>query len=251
MLIDIHCHMNLYLIPEDIISDARQVGVEKIIAVAMSALSQKRILELSEKFDAVYPALGVHPQEVQENKNIHKELDEIIDFITINSNELCAIGEIGMDHYFVKDNTLWPLQEKIFKTMLNLAQKFKLPVNLHVKGAEKEVFEILPTFNLPNINIHWYSGPQDLVKIGLDRGYFFSITPAIEYSPPVKKTVELCAPTNLLLESDGPVRYHNQTGTPSMIPYVLKKLSEIKNIPKNDLKDQILENTKKIFNKIF
>jgi len=251
MLIDIHCHMNLYLNPEDIISDARQVGVEKIIAVAMSALSQKRILELSEKFDAVYPALGIHPQEVQENKNINEELDEIIDFITINSDELSAIGEIGMDHYFVKDNKLWPLQEKIFKIMLELAQKFNLPVNLHVKGAEKEVFEILPTYNLSNINIHWYSGPQDLVKIGLDRGYFFSITPAIEYSPPVKNTVELCEPTNLLLESDGPVRYHNQTGTPSMIPGVLNQISKIKKIPVNDLKSQILENTKKIFPKIF
>jgi len=251
MLIDVHCHLNLYLVPEEIISDARQVGVEKIIAVAISAVSQKRILELSKRFDAVYPALGIHPQEVQENKNIHKELDEIIDFITIHSDKLCAIGEIGMDHYFVKDNTLWPLQEKIFKTMLELGQKFKLPVNIHVKGAEKEVFEILPSYNLTNVNIHWYSGPQDLIKVGLDRGYFFSITPAIKYSPPVKKTVELCEPSNLLLESDGPVRYHNQTGTPSMISYVLKKLSEIKNIPKNDLKDQILENTKKIFNKIF
>jgi len=251
MLIDVHCHLNLYLVPEDIISEAQQVGVEKIIAVAMSAISQKRILELSERFDSVYPALGIHPQEVQENKNIHKELDEIIDFITINSEKLSAIGEIGMDHYFVKDKALWPLQEKIFKTMLELAQKFKLPVNLHVKGAEKEVFKILPSYNLPNINIHWYSGPQDLIKVGLDRDYFFSITPAIKYSPPVKGTVELCEPSNLLLESDGPVRYHNEIGTPSMIPDVLKKMSEIKNIPKDALKDQIFENTKKIFPKIF
>ncbi|MCK4239549.1 MAG: TatD family hydrolase, partial [Candidatus Lokiarchaeota archaeon] len=143
MLIDVHCHLNLYLVPEEIISEAQQIGVEKIIAVAMSAVSQKRIMDLSERFDSVYPALGIHPQEVQENKNIYKELDEIIDFITIQSDKLCAIGEIGIDHYFVKDNTLWPLQEKIFKTMLGLAQKFNLPVNLHVKGAEKEVFEIL------------------------------------------------------------------------------------------------------------
>ncbi len=251
MLIDVHCHLNLYLVPEEIISEAQQIGVEKIIAVAMSAVSQKRIMDLSERFKAVYPALGIHPQEVQENKNIDEELDEIIDFITINSDELCAIGEIGIDHYFVKDNTLWPLQEKIFKTMLGLAQKFNLPVNLHVKGAEKEVFEILPTYNLPNINIHWYSGPQDLVKAGLDRGYFFSVTPAIEYSPPVKKTVELCDSSNLLLESDGPVRYHNQTGAPSMIQGVLNQISKIKKIPVNDLKSQILENTKKIFPKIF
>ena len=251
MLIDIHCHLNLYLVPEEVVSDAQQVGVEKIIAVAMSAVSQKRIIQLGERFNSVYPALGVHPQEVAENKNIHKELDEIIDFITINKDKLCAIGEIGMDHHFVRDETLWPLQEKIFKKMLELAQKFNLPVNLHVKGAEKEVFEILPSYKLPDINIHWYSGPQELVKVGLNRGYYFSITPAIDYSPPVRQTVELCEPLNLLLESDGPVRYHNQTGTPSMIPDVLKKLSEIKKISKKNLEAQILENTKKIFQKIF
>jgi TatD DNase family protein len=251
MLIDVHCHLNLYLIPEDIISDAQRVEVEKIIAVAMSAKSQNRILELAERFESVFPALGIHPQEVQENKNIHRDLNAIVDFITIHSDKLCAIGEIGMDHYFVKDNSLWPLQEKIFKTMLELAQKFKLPVNLHLKGAEKEVFEILTSYKLPNINIHWYSGPQNLVKDGIDRGYFFSITPAIDYSPPVKKTVNLCEPHNLLLESDGPVRYHNQIGTPAMIPDVLKKVSEIKKISTDNLKIQILENTKKVFPKIF
>ena len=64
MLIDVHCHLNLYLIPEEIISEARKVGVEKVIAVSMSATSQKRFLEIDERFNSVYPALGVHPQEV-------------------------------------------------------------------------------------------------------------------------------------------------------------------------------------------
>lgn len=251
MLIDVHCHINLYLIPEEIISEAKKGGVEKIIAVAMSATSQKRILEFAEMFEPVYPALGVHPQEVKENEKIHRDLNGIIDLITINSDKLCAIGEIGMDHYFVKDKELYPLQEKIFKKMLELAQKLHLPVNLHVKGAEREVFELLPSYNIPNVNIHWYSGPQELIKTGLDRGYFFSITPAVKYSPPSKKTVEICEIANLLLESDGPVEYRGQIGTPSMVLEVLNQISKLKNISKEDLEVQIEKNTQKIFPKIF
>jgi len=179
------------------------------------------------------------------------DLNGILDLITMNSDKLCAMGEIGMDHHFVKKKELYPLQEKIFKQMLELAQKFNLPVILHTKGAEKEVFDILPSYKIPNIDIHWYSGPENLIKVGLDRGYFFSITPAIQYSPPLKKTVELCEPSNLLLESDGPVEYQNQVGAPSMVPSVLKRVSKIKNIPEVDLQRQILKNTKKAFPKIF
>ena len=251
MLIDVHCHLNLYLIPEEIISEAKRVGVEKIISVAMSVISQGRILEICERFEAAYPALGIHPQEVEENENVHRDLNGILDLITINCDKLCAMGEIGLDHHFVKKKELYPLQEKIFKKMLELAQKFNLPVILHTKGAEKEVFDILPSYTLPNIDIHWYSGPENLVKVGLDRGYYFSITPAVKYSPPLKRTVELCESSNLLLESDGPVEYQNQVGTPSMVPSVLKMVSKIKNIPEDDLKRQILENSKKAFPKIF
>jgi TatD DNase family protein len=251
MLIDVHCHLNLYLIPDEIISEAKRVGVDKIIAVAMSVISQGRILEICERFDSAYPALGIHPQEVEENENIHRDLNGILDLITMNSDKICALGEIGMDHHFVKKKELYPLQEKIFKKMLELAQKFKLPVILHTKGAEKEVFEILPSYKVPNVDIHWYSGPENLVKEGLDRGYYFSITPAVQYSPPLKKTVEICEPSDLLLESDGPVEYQNQVGTPSMIPSVLKIVSKMKNIPEVVLKKQILENTKTAFPKIF
>lgn len=251
MLIDIHCHANLYLALDQIIKQANDVGVQKIIAVSMSAISQERILEISERYDSIYPALGIHPEEVQNNQGIESQLNSIIEFITKNQSKICCIGEIGLDHHFVKNKDLYPLQKKIFDSMLLLAQNLKLPVNLHTKGAEKVVFDTLPLYNLPKVNIHWYSGPESYLKTGMDRGYYFSITPALFYSPAVKKTAIMVDFDHLLLESDGPVRYSGEIGTPSMIKDVLISISQLKNIPPDELETQIYENTRSVFPRIF
>jgi len=252
MLIDVHCHINLYLNLDEVLKEAKKSGVEKIIGVGMSATSLERILEIANQYDSIFAALGIHPEEVRMNKNIENQLDEVLDVIRNNKDKICAIGEIGLDHHFVKEKELYPLQKKIFDIMLSLAEELRLPVNLHTKGAEKLVFDTLPSYtNIPNINIHWYSGPEDFLKIGIERGYYFSITPAISYSPVVKKVALMVDKEYLLIESDGPVKYSGEVGTPAMIRDVLKAISKFKNIPHNILEDQILENTKKIFTKIF
>lgn len=251
MLVDIHCHANLYLALNEVVKEARNLGVLKIIAVGMSVTSLKRILEISDHFDSIYPALGIHPEEVKVNENLESQLDSIQELIRDNKDEICAIGEIGLDHHFIKTKESYPLQKKVFEIMLLLAQELELPVNLHTKGAEKLVFDALPSYNIPNVNIHWYSGPENYLKIGIDRGYYFSITPAISYSPPVKKVVQTVDKARLLLESDGPVEYSGQIGTPAMIRDVLNTISRIIGISSEDLENQIEENTKKIFSKIF
>jgi TatD DNase family protein len=217
----------------------------------MSALSQKTILDLASQYKSIFPALGIHPEEVKMNKKIEVEIDSICELITSNKSKLCAIGEIGLDHHFIKDKRLYPLQYKIFTRMLSLAQELSLPVNLHTKGAEKLLFDTLPSYNLPNVNIHWYSGPEEYLKLGVDREYYFSITPAIKYSPAVKRTASFIDKEHLLLESDGPVKYSGKVGTPAMIKEVIAELSLIKKINLEHLEATIFENTRKIFPRLF
>ncbi|MFW9785115.1 MAG: TatD family hydrolase [Candidatus Heimdallarchaeota archaeon] len=250
-LIDVHCHANLYLTIEDILKEAFNAGVQKIIAVAMSALSQERILEISQKFNSIYPALGIHPEEVKMNEKIKDQLDSIEIFIKSNKEKIVAVGEIGLDHYFIKNKEFYPLQKRIFLLMLKLAEDLRLPVIIHSKGAEQTVFDSLLSYNIPNVNIHWYSGPENLLKLGINRGYYFSITPAINYSPAVKKTVEMVDVEHLLLESDGPVEFSGKVGTPAMIKEVLRSISKLKNVSIDELEEQIYNNTRNIFPKIF
>jgi TatD DNase family protein len=251
MLIDIHCHANLYLTLDEVVKEAEEFGVKKIIAVGMSAISLQRILEIAERYHSIYPALGIHPEEVQMNEKIGEQIDSLVEVIKENKKKICAIGEIGLDHHFVKNKELYPLQREIFKKMLLLAQELELPVNLHTKGAEKVVFETLPSYKIPKVNIHWYSGPENFLKSGMDRGYYFSITPAITYSPAVKKTAITIDNEHLLLESDGPVKYVGQVGTPAMVRGVLNAISKFKNIKPDVLEEQICENTRRVFPKIF
>ncbi len=251
ILIDVHCHANLFLTIDKVIEDAKKVGVEKIVAVAMSSLSQERVLGLANQYNEVFASLGIHPEEVKMNEKIEQQLDSIIDLIKQNKQNICAIGEIGLDHHFVKDKTLYPLQKTIFDKMLMLAQDLELPVNLHTKGAEKIVFDALPSYKIPNINIHWYSGPENFLKLGMDRGYYFSITPAISYSPVVKKVALNVDKEHLLLESDGPVKYSGKVSAPAIVKNVLNSISMLKEINSDELEKQIEENTRKIFPKIF
>jgi TatD DNase family protein len=236
---------------DEVIKEAENQGVKKIICVGMSAFGLERVLEISKQFSQVYPALGIHPEEVRVNKNIENQLDSITEFIRQNREYICAIGEIGIDHYFIKEKELYPRQKIIFDEMLAIAQELELPVNLHTKGAEKIIFDSLPSYKLPNINIHWYSGPDNYLKEGIDRDYYFSITPAIKYSPAVKKVVLRVDKEHLLLESDGPVEYSGKIGTPAMTQEILNLISKFKEIPVDELELQIEENTRKIFPKIF
>ena len=217
----------------------------------MSSISQERVLEIANKHPEIYASLGIHPEEVTMNKKIEQQLDSINDLIKQNKQNICAIGEIGLDHHFVKDKELYPLQKTIFNKMLSLAQDLELPVNLHTKGAEKIVFDTLPSYKIPNVNIHWYSGPENYLKLGMDRGYYFSITPAISYSPVVKKVVLNVDKEHLLLESDGPVKYSGRIGVPAMVKNVLNSISTLKEINSDELERQIEENTRKIFPRIF
>lgn len=251
MLIDVHCHINLYLNIEEILREAENTGIKKIIGVGMSATSLERVLEIANRYQSIYAMLGIHPEEVKMNKAIESQLDDVLDNIRKNRDKICGIGEIGLDHHFVKDKELYPLQKKIFEKMLSLAQELQMPVNLHTKGAEKIVFDTLPSYNLPNVNIHWYSGPENFLKLGIERGYYFSITPAISYSTAVKNVASKVEKEYLLLESDGPVKYSGEIGSPAMIRNVLNTISKFKNIPCVDLENQIYENTKRIFPFIF
>ncbi|MFO8019996.1 MAG: TatD family hydrolase [Promethearchaeia archaeon] len=251
MFIDTHSHMNLYMVLDKVLKQAKENGVEKIISVGMSVVSQKRTLELCERYDQIFPALGIHPQEVEENNEIKQDLESIIALIRENAEKICAIAEIGLDHHFVKNKNLYPLQKEIFLKMLEIAQELKLPVNLHTKGAEKEIFELLPSYDLSKINIHWYSGPKKFLQQGIESGYYFSFNPAINFSKRIQSYAEKVDIHQILLESDGPVEYRGKSGTPGMVKGVAQKISKIKDKKLVDVEEIIEKNTEKVFPRIF
>jgi TatD DNase family protein len=251
MLIDTHCHLDEYENPRDIIAAAEAMGVGRIIAVGMHVTKFPNVLDLAKRFQVVRPALGIHPQEVQDYPSIVKELPQFLRFIRKNASKLVAIAEIGLDHHFVKDPALWPLEEQIFQEMLPIADQNKLPVSLHVKDAELRVLELLTTYSLPAVVIHWFSGPSEAYAQAIDRGYYFSIPQAIKYSPIVQKTAQETPLEQLLLESDGPAPFRGVVGEPRDCALVINEIAKRRQLSRDELEGIIEKNTRKAFPRAF
>ena len=137
-LIDTHSHIDMIETdPELIIKEAREYGVEKIVVPSADRTSFKKVIELSERFDEVYCALGIHPTEVQ------KYCDEDYELIkTLSAHEkVVAVGEIGLDFYW--DKTFVDEQKTAFQKQIKIAQELKLPILVHDREAHFECFELL------------------------------------------------------------------------------------------------------------
>ncbi len=251
MLIDTHCHLDQYENPRDIIAAAEAVGVGRVIAVGMHVQKFELVLNLASHFKDVRPALGIHPQEVQDFPSIAKDFPQFVEVIRKNAPKLVAIAEIGLDHHFVKDSKLWPLEEQIFKEMLPIAEEHALPVSLHVKDAEMRVLDILGSYSLPAVVIHWFSGPSDAYKIAIDRGYYFSIPQAIRYSPIVQKTAQETPLQQLLLESDGPAPFRGVVGEPKDCALVIGDIAKRRQVSRYELERIVETNTRKAFPRAF
>ncbi|MEM2146653.1 MAG: TatD family hydrolase [Candidatus Jordarchaeaceae archaeon] len=246
MFVDTHCHIDLYPDLEDIIAHARQAGVVAIVAVSMNIESMEKVMEISNSYsNFIFPSLGLHPE--ASSNTTETELGKAVKIIKNSSKKLVAIGEIGLDHYFVKSKELYPWQEKIFREMLRVSKELNLPVILHTKGAERLVFRILEEYELRKVLIHWYTGPRDLVDTGIQRGYYFSVTPAIAYSKKVQYVAEKVDLDHLLSESDGPVEYNKVRGEPKDCPTIVQKIAKIKGYKENEVEEKLFDNAVSFF----
>ena len=163
-------------------------------------------VKLAEKYPGlIYPALGIHPWNV--NVVEDKELEETIDFIQKQKGIVKAIGEIGLDY---KYETIWEKQTMVFDKMLRLAETLELPVIIHSRGTTDKIVEMLPSYRLKRVLLHWFSHPMSALSKALDNGYFITEGPPVTYSPGIREVVDKTPITNLLTETDGPVTYWKQ-----------------------------------------
>jgi len=206
-------------------------------------------VKLSEKYhNLVYPALGIHPWNV--NVIEEHELQETIDFIQQHKGIVKAIGEIGLD---CKYETIWEKQTLVFDKMLHLAETLALPVIIHSRGTTEKIVEMLPSYNLNRVLLHWFSHPMTALVKAIDNGYFITEGPPVTYSIGIREVVDKTPITNLLTETDGPVTYwkqpfNGQLTKPSYILNVVRAVAEIKKMPAEAVAEQIIKNFESFFN---
>ena len=251
-LIDAHVHLSDAEYTghiDELVTDAKNAGVTALVTNSMDLKTCQNDVKLAEKYpDLVYPALGIHPWNV--NVIEDKELQETIDFIQKQKGIVKAIGEIGLDY---KYETIWEKQTMVFDKMLRLAETLELPVIIHSRGTTDKIVEMLPSYRLKRVLLHWFSHPMSALSKALDNGYFITEGPPVTYSPGIREVVDKTPITNLLTETDGPVTYwkqpfNGQLTKPSYIRNVVEAVAEIKKMQVEEVAQQIIKNFEVFFN---
>ncbi|MHA1199021.1 MAG: TatD family hydrolase [Candidatus Heimdallarchaeaceae archaeon] len=253
---DAHCHIASKSFLKDFelapsMRKWREKGLDYVIGVSTKYSESKKILDLSKEYEKIIPGIGVHPWSAK--KPITDEKKEQFSTLFSESKRV-VIGEIGLDHHFIKNEERYPYQEQYFRFFLQIAEKNNLPVNIHLKGAEEDVAGILSNYEIKSTNvlIHWYSGPAQTLKKFIERDYFFTINPSILTGSPHIEVLKEASINRILTESDGNVKYtiNNErvVGSPGIIPKVMDKIVENTPYDLNELTKILHENLRNYTN---
>jgi len=251
--VDAHIHLSDEAYKEcvdEIIAEARNSNVVALVSNSMDLETSIRSLRLAEQYpEMVHAALGVHPWSV--NALTEEALKQTIALISEKrqGKELIAIGEIGLDHNYA---TIWDKQLAVFNEMLRLAEKLHLPVIIHSRGTTTHIVEMLPSYNLKRVLLHWFSSPVSALSKAVQNGYYISEGLPTVFSNGIRKVVKRIPLTSLLTETDGPVRFSRppfdgKRTTPALIPSVVKAIAEIKKMDEADVAEQLVRNFEEFF----
>lgn len=228
MYIDFHNHLDFY--NENNINQAiKEISEHKIktIACSMDIKSYEKNCEISNNSNYITPIFGVHPSKVKQNLDILDKIDTYI------KNSI-MIGEIGLDFCWVEDKTNYSNQVIVFESFLKLAKKYNKYVNIHTKGAEEKVLELIKKYDISEQSIiHWYSGDEYVLKKLINLNCYFTASIDLEHSQGSRDIVSLIPIEKLLGETDGPTALEwvtGEYGMPKQIISVYENICEIKKI---------------------
>ena len=244
-LVDTHAHLhfkNFNKDREEVISRARDV-VSAIIEVGVNFSSNAKVMELSRKHPGfIYPALGLHPAELQDN------FEDVRHQILYHKGDIVAIGEVGLDFYHEREAEQRNRQKELLEEILSLAEETRLPVIIHSRDAEEECLEILSAYNPVKTIMHCFSGTLTQLNTSLERGYLISVPATVCFSKQKQKLAKAIPLDSLLLETDCPFLspIKGKRNEPVYLTYSLKALSQILNKPEEEISHGTTENAKKL-----
>ena len=255
MIIDSHCHLDypsLYENLEEVVKRAEFNKVNKLLTICTTLESFEKIKLIIEKYKNIYGTFGIHPHESKKYKNIDAKF---ILNLKKKYKKIIGIGETGLDFYY--NNSDKKIQKKSFIEHIEAATQLNIPLIVHSRDAENDTYEILKSekknSNL-KILMHCFTGSQNFANKLLDLGCYISVSGIITFQNSIElaNTVSFIPIENLLVETDSPYLsphpLRGKSNEPSYIVHTINKLSQIKNISKEDVIAYTTNNFKKLFN---
>ncbi len=248
-LIDTHSHINMIegLSLDEVILNAYDAGVKKIIVPSAYRNDIDVVMQLVEKYENVYGYLGIHPSEV---KDFDDSLLERISDLAKNP-KILGIGEIGLDYYW--DKSFVDLQKEVFIKQIKLANALDLPINIHDREAHKDTFDIIQEHNKNStVIMHCFSGSPEFALECIKAGYYIALGGVVTFKN-AKKMKEVAAQIpldRLLLETDAPyltpVPHRGEENQPAYVKFVAQEIAAIREITVEEVANATTVNADRI-----
>ncbi len=202
-LLDSHIHLSDPEYDSDIqyiIKCMKKMHI-KACCVSEDLLSSKKTLQLSKKTELIFPFVGIHPGKSDE------KIAPIQELINQNIADIAGIGEIGLDSTYVSSTSEFQRQEDLFREQLAIAEKIQKPISIHSRKTLDKIYEIIPSYSLRGMVLHWFDGSKQQLIKAMDLGFFVSFGPLLVYAKDKQVLLSKTEINRILVETDGPVKF--------------------------------------------
>lgn len=247
MLTDSHCHLykEYYNDIDNVLKLAKETGVSRVINNGCDNNTNKEVLNLIIKYDNMYGTLGIHPENVDDYNR------EDIEFIeqNLSNKKVVAIGEIGLDYHYTKENK--DKQLELFENQLKLAEKYEMPVVIHSREATLDMLTTLKKYKVTGL-IHSFSGSLETAKEYIKMGYLIGVNGVITFkNANIKDVIKEIPLESLVLETDSPYLtpepFRGKQNNPSHILDIAHFVCKLKDISLEELTNITNKNLNRMF----
>ena len=248
MFIDTHCHIDSSVSGDVYIKNAYSANVKGLIFSFCNQDCYQAGIEFLDKYPDVFVSLGFHPEDADVITD--KDL-QCLDEVLVSSSRIVAIGEIGLDYYWRKDNK--EKQRDLFQKQLDLAVKHQMPVVIHCRDAIQELYDILSQYKgkVKGV-IHCFSGSYEMARAFIELGFVLGIGGVLTFkNSKLYQVVEKIPLSSIVLETDSPYLtpepHRGEMNESKYIPLIAKKIAQIKGISLSEVEKITTDNAKRVF----
>lgn len=246
-LIDVHSHLewpSFISSMDKVIDSAKKAGLVSIISSSIDLKSAQLTLDLSENYkNYVFASVGFSPSETAKRP---KTFQSFLDFAELNLEKFIALGEVGLDYYWIRNKDQRKFSEKCFIQSIYLAEKLNKPLTIHCRDAEKNTIEILEEYSSTDkIHMHCFSGSSIHIKRCVKNGWMFSVPTSVVNRKSHQKLAKEVPLERMMLETDAPFLSplkSEKRNEPKNIEIAVKYIANMKNINVEELAEITTQN---------
>jgi len=251
VLFDAHAHLAAAEFAHDlpdVLGRAESTGLCGILTVGETLADAERIVDLAVQYPLIKPAVGLFPTCLDP-----ASAAAVIAFARRHADRLVALGEVGLDHWVVKMEAEWRVQETILAQFAALSDELDLPLNVHSRSAGRHTIAFLKHCRARRVLMHAFDGRATAALEGAEAGYHFSIPPSVVRSPQKQKLVQRLPLERLLLETDSPVLGPDPTirNEPANVLIACRTVAQLKGASPETVARVTTDNARRLFPRAF